>query len=188
MDVITKDDFVQNLSKYYKLIKDGKLFIHPTDTIYGIGCDATNSKAVMHARDAKNRHTKAFSVIAPSKDWIRENCTVTKDGEKWLEKLPGPYTLIFHLKKKYAVAPEVNPAQDTLAVRIPSHWFSKAAQELNIPIVTTAANKVGQIFMTTLDDLDPDIAKHIDFTIYEGEKKAKHSIVIDITQGGKIVY
>ena len=73
-----------------------KIFIYPTDTIYGIGCDAENEFLVDKISEIKKRDIKPFSVIAPSVEWILENCETTKEE---IEKfLPGAYTLI--LKKK----------------------------------------------------------------------------------------
>src|SRR3989344_9285820 len=87
----------------------GAVFIHPTDTIYGIGCNAQNSNAVKKVRNLKGRAANPFSVIAPSLEWIKENCIVAKQAEEWIDKLPGPYTLILKLKSSNRVAKEVNP-------------------------------------------------------------------------------
>ena len=78
-------------------IKHGAVFIYPTDTIYGLGCDATNEESVKKIKELKYRDKdKPMSVIAPSVDWIKEHCEVT---DEMIEKyLPGPYTLL--LKKK----------------------------------------------------------------------------------------
>lgn len=181
MKVITKEEF--NLNKEYilKQIKNGSVFIHPTDTIYGIGCNALDSKATSKLRKIKKRPKTPFSVIAPSKKWVKENCSNNRCN-KWLRKLPGPYTLILKLKNKEIVSKEVNPGTDTLGVRIPDHWFSKVAKELNIPIITTSANTVGGNFMTSLEDLSSEMKSKIDFIIYEDEKKARPSEIIDLTQ------
>ena len=71
MKVMTKDEVNVNFDDIKDMIEDGAVFIHPTDTIYGIGCDATNKEAVKKARDIK-KSKQPFSVIAPSKDWIYE--------------------------------------------------------------------------------------------------------------------
>jgi L-threonylcarbamoyladenylate synthase len=186
MQKLSKEEFEQNRAQHIQEIYERKLFIHPTDTIYGLGCDATSSTAVLHLREAKERYSGPFSVIAPSKDWIRDACEVSEEAEKWLDKLPGPYTLIFYLKKKYAVAPEVNPTQDTIGVRMPDHWFTDVVADLGRPIVTTSANKVGKAFMTDLDKLDPQVGKHLHFAIYEGEKKGTPSTIVNLTEGEEI--
>ena len=95
MDILTKSQLVKTETKLniFSKLNSGKLFIYPTDTIYGIGCDATNIQAVLNIGIAKKRENQAYSIIAPSKDWIRENCETNTAVETWLNKLPGPYTL-----------------------------------------------------------------------------------------------
>jgi len=163
-------------------IRAGELFIHPTDTIYGIGCDATNAKAVDAIRKVKQREDTPFSVIAPSKDWIRENCEISERGEFWLDCLPGPYTLIFRLKKEGVVAPSVNLDSQTLGVRMPKHWFTEVVRDIGIPLVTTSANIHGKDFMTSLETLHPDVKSQVKFLVYEGEKRGRPSTLVDLTQ------
>ena len=165
MKIYNKEEFNENKEEILTKIKGGNIFIYPTDTIYGIGCDARNFNAVKRIRELKNRDEKPFSVIAPSKEWIINNCE-----EKNLNKLPGPYTLILKLKNKECVASNVS-GLNTLGVRIPDHWF-----KVDIPIVTTSVNKSDKTNMTSLEDLDKDIK--VDFIIYEGEKKGKSSRII----------
>jgi L-threonylcarbamoyladenylate synthase len=181
MDILTKEEFKVNLDDFKMKIEDGSIFIHPTDTIYGLGSDATNKNAVKKIRDIKDRHESPFSIIAPSKEWIFENCVVNSKGKEWVDKLPGPYTLIFKMKNKNGVAPNVNFGLDTLGVRIPEHWFSKIVSEIGKPIVTTSANRSGENFMTSIEDLNPKIEESTDFMIYEEEKHGKPSMIVDLT-------
>lgn len=164
----------------------GSVFIHPTDTIYGIGCNAQNSKAVKNVRQLKGRTTNPFSVIAPSYDWIKKNCIVAKEAEEWLEKLPGPYTLILKLKNS-CVAKEVSQGLKTLGIRIPNHWIRKLVAEAEVPVVTTSVNMANEDYMTSLEDLDPAIKSGIDFALYEGKKEGKPSRIIDLTEKVRII-
>jgi tRNA threonylcarbamoyl adenosine modification protein (Sua5/YciO/YrdC/YwlC family) len=161
---------------------ENTVFIHPTDTIYGLGCNATDKQLVQKIRDIKKRQDLPFSIIAPSKKWIYQNCNVTRQGSQWVEKLPGPYTLILKLKNKNAIASNVNNDMPTLGVRIPKHWFSEVVYELGFPVVTTSANISGDDFMTSVDNLNNDIKHKVDFILYEGEKKANPSQLIDLTK------
>lgn len=179
MKILTKDEINVNKEVILEVMKNGAVFIHPTDTIYGIGCNATGEEFVDEVRAIKERPTTPFSVLAPSKDWIKNNCVVSKQAEKWLGKLPGPYTLI--LKMKDGVAKNIAPGLDTLGVRIPDHWFSKVVEELGEPIVTTSANKSGGDFMTSLDNLDDDIKPRVEFLVYEGEKHGRPSTIVDLS-------
>jgi L-threonylcarbamoyladenylate synthase len=180
MGMVTADEFKLKKEKFLKKIEGGEVFIHPTDTIYGIGCDATNDEAVERVRKIKQREEMPFSVIAPSKKWIYDNCDVKSNAFKWIEKLPGPYTLIFKLINKEAVSKHVNCGWGTIGVRIPKHWFSEVIAELGFPVVSTSANIAGEAFMTSIDDLDSKI--RVDFIIYEGEKKGKPSTIINLVE------
>ncbi len=168
-------------------IINGAIFIHPTDTIYGVGCNAQNSNAVRKIRQLKGRATNPFSVIVPSLEWVNENCVVTKEAGEWLSKLPGPYTLILKLKKKGCVAKEVNLGLKTLGIRIPNHWISKLVAEADMPVVTTSVNRSNEDYMTSLEDLDPAIKSGIDLVIYEGKKEGKPSKIVDLTEKVKII-
>ncbi len=179
MKILTKDEVNVNKEVILEVMKNGALFIHPTDTIYGIGCNAKEEEFVDEVREIKGRPESPFSVIAPSKDWIKKNCVVNEEVEKWLKKLPGPYTLI--LKAKNGVANNVAPGIDTLGVRIPDHWFSKLVGELGLPVVTTSANKAGGDFMTSLESLDDEIKPKIEFVIYEDEKHGRPSKIVDLS-------
>jgi L-threonylcarbamoyladenylate synthase len=162
-----------------QLILRGSVFIYPTDTIYGLGCDATDSEAVQRIRVIKQREEKPFSVIAPSKEWILKNCVVKQDD---LTCLPGSYTLILSLKRQ-CVAENVNLGLGTLGVRIPDHWFSQVVKETGIPVVTTSVNLSGHKVMTSIDNLDVRIKKTVDFIVYEGKKDGSPSKVINLNTG-----
>ncbi len=177
MDIYTKEEFKLKQEVLEREILKGAVFIYATDTIYGIGCNAKLSIAVKRVRDIK-QSPNPFSVIAPSKEWIKKNCKISKEAERWLEKLPGPYTLIFEIKNKGAVAEEVTPGRHSLGIRIPAHHCTKIAENKDIPIITTSANRHGETFMTSLETLDPRIKSKVDFMIYEGELKGRPSTLV----------
>ncbi len=178
--MISKEQFFGSKKYYLKKITDGAVFIYPTDTIYGIGCDATNDAAVRRIREAKKRSDSPFSVAVPSKSWIKENCILSAEAKKWLDKLPGPYTLLLKLKNKNAAASSVNPKTDVLGIRMPDNWFSKVIAELNLPIVSTSANVTAKKHMTSLNDLDREVAAKVDFIIYEGKKASSPSTIVKL--------
>ena len=187
MNILTKDEFHVNFDDISMQIEEGVVFIHPTDTIYGIGCDATQKDAVKRIRDIKDRHESPFSVIAPNKNWIVENCFVNDKAKEWIDKLPGPYTLIFKIKNKDCIAPNVNFDLESLGVRIPDHWFSESVAKYGKPVVTTSANKSGEDFMTSLDNLNSEIENQVEFIIYEEEKHGRPSTIVDLTNEEPII-
>jgi len=182
MRVYIKEEVLLRKAETLRKIKTGAIIVHPTDTIYGIGCNALNSKAVEKIRKIKNRHTMPFSIIAPSKQWIYDNCVITNNVEKWIKKLPERYTLILKLKNKKAVSKSVNNGWDTLGVRIPKHWFAAFVEKAGVPFVTTSANIAGEDFMTSIDNLDSRIKSKVDFIVYVGVNKGRPSKIIDLTK------
>jgi len=181
MRLFIKEEVDLNKERILNFLENS-VFVYPTDTIYGLGCNALREDLVDKIRKIKQRPDQPFSVIAPSKKWIYENCNVPRKAIKWINKLPGPYTLILRLKNKNAVAENVNNNLLTIGVRIPKHWFSDIVSELNIPIVTTSPNITGGNFMTSLDDLDEEIKRKVNFIFYEGSKKGRPSDIIDLTK------
>lgn len=168
-----------NKDEVISAIKAGKIFIYPTDTIYGIGCDATNNDAVMRVRAIKQRPDNPFSSIAPSKQWILEKCVVPDSKE--LDRLPGPFTFILKPKDVYPLAPMVNPTHTEMGIRIPDHWFTSVISEAGVPFVTTSVNYSGEKHMESLEEVPKEILDQVDYVIYEGVKKGQSSAKINLT-------
>jgi tRNA threonylcarbamoyl adenosine modification protein (Sua5/YciO/YrdC/YwlC family) len=182
MQKITRQKFLQNKRHYFEKIKDGAIFVYPTDTIYGIGCDATNALAVKKIREIKQSFEQPFSVISPSKEWIRKNLEYDKDFKDWLDKLPGPYTLIIKLKNTACVSSETTGNKCALGVRLPANWFSDVVSELNIPIITTSVNRHGERPITQTADIPETIKNRIDFVIEDGALNGYPSTIVDLTK------
>lgn len=183
MKILDRSEFIQYKNMHISQIRDGAIFIYPTDTIYGIGCDAGNESVIEKIRELKKRPSQPFSVIAPSKDWIIENCEITQEAKPWLEKLPGPYTLVLKLKTTTTLSPAFNKLDNTVGVRIPNHWISEIVKEINRPIVTTSPNVHGEDVMTDPNHLNPEFKAGVDFTIFEGKLHNPPSSVIKLTDG-----
>ena len=155
-------------------IKQGKIFIYPTDTIYGIGCDATNQEAVNKIKNIKSRDKdKPLSIIAPSIDWIKQNLIVDLDLNKYL---PGPYTII--LKKKDPNFLSHISSTDSLGIRIPANELTKDIQKSGLPFITTSVNLSGESFATSIQEIPEEIKKQVDEIIDMGGLNGKPSTLI----------
>jgi tRNA threonylcarbamoyl adenosine modification protein (Sua5/YciO/YrdC/YwlC family) len=156
-------------------IKKGKVFIYPTDTVYGLGCDASNSRAVRQIRKIKTtRHP--FSVIAPSKEWIKENLEV--NHPRFLRKLPGPWTFVFRMRKRVV---SVEVSRETLGVRIPDHAFTWVIQESGVPFVTTSANMSGEVPVWSTEGVPMAMEKYVDIAVHDDIINRPVSKVMDLT-------
>lgn len=185
MKIYTKDEYRLNKTKIISQIKDGAIFIYPTDTIYGIGCNAKNHKAVKKIREIKGNFMRPFSIMVPDKEWITDHCDLIKTEEEWLDKLPGPYTFILNLKYKESIAESVTN-KDTIGVRIPNHWCTEISKHSKVPIITTSANLSGGLFMTSLKTLNDKVKKEVDFMIDVGEISGRPSTIVNLLDGDVI--
>ncbi len=157
-----------------KAIHAGKIFMYPTDTIYGLGCDATNEKAVAKIKKIKQRDAiKPLSVIAPSFDWIKKNFIIDVDLERYL---PGPYTVVLKKKEKNFLQWILHG--ESIGVRIPDTSFTKQIQAAGVPFVTTSVNFAGEAFAKRVSDISPELKKAVDYIIDAGVLQAKPSTLI----------
>ncbi|VVB78028.1 Threonylcarbamoyl-AMP synthase [uncultured archaeon] len=172
--------FMEDKEKLIRSMQKGKIFIYPTDTIYGIGCNAENKAAVEKIKEIKERDAaRPLSLIAPSIGWIKEHLIIDCEIDKYL---PGPYTLL--LKKKDPKFLSHVSGNEMIGVRIPDHEFTKIIQEANIPFITTSVNLAGEPFITKISDTPPEILEGVDHVIDYGELNGKPSTFI---VGGKEV-
>jgi L-threonylcarbamoyladenylate synthase len=133
------------------LLKAGQLVAFPTETVYGLGCDAANVEALARLYRVKGRpgtHPVIVHLasVEQLKDWAQ---TVPAEALALAKKFwPGPMTLI--LKKSDKVLPEVSGGQDTVGLRIPSHPVALALlKEFKSGIAAPSANRHGRISPTT---------------------------------------
>jgi L-threonylcarbamoyladenylate synthase len=181
-EVITKKEFLEKEEFYIGEIKKGKIFVYPTDTIYGIGCDASNAKSVKKIREIKKRDSKPFSLIVPGKEWIIDNCFVPEKFSGELEKLPGKYTLILKLKDDMEVAKkELVGDFDTIGVRIPGNWFAEFLGRNGLVFVTTSVNISGEEAIKKVGGLKEEISEKVDYVIDYGVLDGSASVLVDLS-------
>ncbi len=184
MRIVSKKEFIARRGFFIDEMIRGKIFIYPTDTIYGIGCNAQNPSSVKKIREIKKRDSKPFSIIAPSKDWILINCKVDLYKLKFLKKLPGPYTLILPIKNIYAFSKQDVVADlDAVGIRIPDNWFSNIISKSRTPFVTTSVNISGEPHLVRIKDLKKEIASQVDYIIDCGKLDGKPSTLFDLSKG-----
>lgn len=162
------------MQAYIQDILSGKIFIYPTDTLYGIGCNAEDKQAVEKIKQIKSRDKdKPLSIIAPSKEWIKQNCIVDVELDKYL---PGPYTLI--LKKKNPNFLNQISSTEFIGIRIPACQFSNQVKQAKVPFITTSVNLAGEAFATTIKEIPKQILEKADIVIDKGELNGRPSTLI----------
>jgi L-threonylcarbamoyladenylate synthase len=158
---ITLQTFLENMDFFIAEAKAGKIFVYPTDTIYGIGCIYTLENVEKIYAIKKRDQRKMFSVIAPSFDWIEkvhasflaEKNIHIDQLKKYLDTYHG-VTYIFDYNRP--------------GVRIIKHPFQSFVEKLGEPFITTSCNVAGEAVVDDIKKLPTDIAEGVDYIIDAG--------------------
>ncbi len=184
MRIIKITDALKDLERVAlaKAIREGKILIYPTDTLYGIGCNAEKTESVERIMKAKERNSdKPLSIIAPSKEWISENTKITSDYVKFVnDLLPGPYTVILKAKAKMKI-PFVISKEGKIGIRIPRNEFCDFIRSQGFPFVTTSVNVSEKEPVFWIKEIPARIMTIADYVIDAGEIHGHASRVFDIS-------
>jgi len=133
----------EGIKKASKTIKDGGVVVFPTDTVYGIGCNPYDKKAVQKIYKIKSRViSKSLPILAFSKDTAAKIVEFDKNSEKIAQKIwPGPLTLILKLTDENLKA-SLN-VDDKIAIRVPKHQCTLELLKKCNFVIGTSANVSG---------------------------------------------
>lgn len=161
-------------------LNSNEVILYPTDTVWGLGCDATKEEAVKKIYALKNRaESKSLVILVSSLSMLQE---YIKDiPEKALELLRHtnkPTTIIYQNPK--GLASNTIAADDSIAIRIPKHDFCvRLIEAFNKPIVSTSANISGDKTPTSFSEIHPAILEGADYVVnLEREKITDKSSTI----------
>lgn len=166
-------------------LRQGKLVIFPTETIYGLAADATSAGAVAKVFAAKHRHLdEPLPVqIGQRKDIKKVASEVSEAGRKLIEEFfPGPLTLVLH---KNPSIPEIVTANgQKIGVRMPNHPVAlELLWEFGLPIIATSANISGGPAPVTAADAVAQIGEDVEIVLDAGPAKfGQASTVVDVTE------
>lgn len=170
-------------------LKNGGIIIYPTDTIYGIGCDIFNAKAIERISRLKGVKPDQFSFICYDLSHISEfvRQLETPIFKIMKKALPGPFTFILPSSSK--VPKILNTKKKTVGIRIPDHDIPRLmVKELGNPIITTSLHEDDEIleYATDPDWIYEKFNNQVDIIIDAGYGNNVPSTVIDCT-GDEIV-
>lgn len=175
----------KEIQKIVDVLKNGGLIIYPTDTVYGLGCDITNTKALEKIAQLKGiKLAKAnLSFICKDLSNISEYATLDSSTFKLLKRsLPGPYTFILNGSNNL---PSVFKKKKTVGIRVPKNNIALAIVEaLGNPIISTSIRDEDEVLEYTTD---PELIaekwdKQVAVVIDGGYGDNIASTVIDLTQ------
>ncbi len=176
--VVLEKDYPKALEKAAQAMEDGKVFIYPTDTVYGIGGDALNEEVCARIRKIKGQASRPFSIIVSDFTMFRKYCEVPEDRLRYLfQYLPGPYTFLMRKKEEVPACPG-----EKIGVRVPLHSFiRKVASMSQLPIIGTSANPAGRNPPISFKKVSKALLKKADLAIDGGETLFKReSTVVDL--------
>lgn len=180
---------MKDINDCVSILKQGGLILYPTDTVWGIGCDATNSEAVEKIYKLKQREDSKALI-----------CLVADDRmlKKYVKKIPDvaydildvteePITIIYDEPQN--LAENLVASDNTIAIRIPNDDFCfQLLRRFNAAIVSTSANISGFPTPKSFKEISPDILKGVDYVVNLHREKicAKPSSIIKLGNDGKV--
>ena len=164
-----------------KVLADGGVILYPTDTVYGLGANIFNRKAVKRVYNIKKRsYLKPISLLVSSKDAIPLVSKASVNQINFMDKyLPGPYTFI--LKKSKIVPRHLTSGSANVGIRVPESEIACNLAKL-FPITTTSANISSENTLDTPEEILKQLGCEVDLVIDVGPLKSKNpSTIIDLT-------
>lgn len=151
-------------------LRGGGLVAFPTETVYGLGADATNATAVARVFEVKERpHFDPLIVHLGATDWLgRVAESAPTEARRLAERFwPGPLTLV--LPKRTLIPDIVTAGLPTVAVRVPAHPVAHAMiVEAGVPVAAPSANRFGRISPTTGPAVEEELGKRIELILDAG--------------------
>jgi L-threonylcarbamoyladenylate synthase len=172
------------------VIRAGDVVVMPTETVYGLACDATNEDAVAKVYEIKARPANNPLIVHISElGMLDEVAGELSDFAVQLAKRfwPGPLTLV--LPKSQRVPSLTTAGLDTVAVRMPNHSVAiELIRAAETPVAAPSANKFGEISPTTADEVDPKISEHAKVILDGGKCRVGiESTVLDLSREKPLV-
>jgi len=173
---MTEPYFQPDIKQCIETLVDGGLILYPTDTVWGIGCDATNSMAVKKIFDLKKRSdSKSLIVlVAEERDIMRYITRPDLHVFNYLQTVQKPTTVVYD--GAVGLADNLTQADDSVAIRIVKELFCKQLiKHFRKPIVSTSANISNEPTPQSFDEISEEIKKGVDYIVnYRREDKTKH--------------
>jgi L-threonylcarbamoyladenylate synthase len=162
-------------------INNNKSILYPTDTIWGIGCDATNFDAVRKIYQLKQREeAKSLIILVDSFEMLKNYVeSVPLEVKLFLKKQTRPTTVIYENPKN--LAKNVVAKDNTIAIRIVKNGFvAELIKAFGKPIVSTSANISGEETPLSFDEISKEIKNGVDYIVNhkQNKKEAKSSKII----------
>ncbi|MFD2742875.1 MULTISPECIES: L-threonylcarbamoyladenylate synthase [Sphingobacterium] len=185
---VDRDD----VSKALETLQAGGIILYPTDTIWGIGCDATNPEAVEKVFALKGRdQAKSMILLLHNDNQLAGYVNDIPDvAYQLIEVTDRPLTIIYSLAKNLPA--NVMAADGTVGIRVVDHPFcQQLLQRFRKPIISTSANLSGQPSPRNFMDISPEITDGADYVVQFGQQDTEErepSMIIKLDPSGKFEF
>lgn len=180
----------EDMARAVETLRQGGIILYPTDTIWGIGCDATNADAVKRIYDLKKRHdSKSMLVLVGSEGELQRTVEEVPEAAWMLiEASVDPLTIIYD--HPLGLAPGLLADDGSAGIRITSEIFSRTlCERLRKPLVSTSANISGKKTPFTFSEIDEEIKNGVDYVVkfrQNDNSRHKASNIIKVSDSGVI--
>ena len=186
------DNIKEEIKKTVEVLKKGGIILYPTDTIWGIGCDATNEAAVQRILDLKGRVSDKGLIVLLDFAGRLETYVKEVPNNAWdlIEFAEKPLTIIYDTAQR--IAESATAKDGSIGIRITKDEYCKrVVEQLKKPIVSTSANISGRPFPDSYTDIEDEVLKGVDYVVNlrRTEKKENPpSTVIRLKNDGQITF
>ena len=175
--------------KAYEVIKEGGIILYPTDTVWGIGCDATNEEAVAKIFKLKQRAETQSMICLMNGEKMIYNVFKEIPEVAWqiMDFSENPTTLV--LDNPRNVAKNLIATDNTLGIRLVKEPFCfKLMERMKKPLVSTSANISGQPTPKSFKEISPEIIKGVDYVVnlHHDKIAGKPSTIIKLTNDPQV--
>jgi len=182
-------DINQEVHKAFEIIKEGGIILYPTDTVWGIGCDATNPEAVAKIYQLKQREETKSMIVLMNGEKMIYNVFKEVPEVAWqiIDLSEKPTTII--LDEPRNVAANLIASDKTLGIRLVKEPFCfKLMEKMKKPLVSTSANISGQPTPIAFKDISQEIIKGVDYVVNLHQEKiaGKPSTIIKLTKDSQV--
>lgn len=184
-------EFIEDIKKACKIMMDGGVILYPTDTIWGIGCDATNEEAVRRVYEIKQRSdSKAMLVLVDSlvkvDFYVSDFPNIAYD---LIEMSGKPLTIIYSNARN--LAPNLLAEDGSVGIRVTNEPFSQAlCRQFRKAIVSTSANISGESSPACFAEISEELKSKVDYVMQSRQNEkpiAKPSSIIKLGSKGEIM-
>ena len=177
------------MEKAIEILKNGGVILYPTDTIWGLGCDATNVEAINKIFEIKNREkNKSMIILVESEKRLQDLVDVPEMAWEIMDMSDKPVTIVYNNPK--GLPQELLAEDGSIGIRLVKNDFcKKLISKLNKPLVSTSANFSGEKSPMKFSDISEKMIKLVDYAVEEGREKVseyKGSSVIKVWDDNQI--